>query len=91
MVFVLSVLYRVYNLPEFVLNRVYNFAQVFPKHCTCFCPKQAMYFKFFFCPISRVRVSNPQRLTSRQILVDNPLPSRGGSVKCQLVKTEIII
>ena len=50
-----------------------------------------MYFKFFFCPISRVRVSNPQRLTSRQILVDYPLPSRGGSVKCQLVKTKIII
>ena len=49
-----------------------------------------MYFKFFFCPIRRVRVSNPQRLTSRQILVDYPLPSRGGSVKCQLVKTEII-
>ena len=50
-----------------------------------------MYFKFFFCPISGVRVSNPQRLTSRQILVDYPLPSRGRSVKCQLVKTKIII
>ena len=58
LVFVLSVLYR-----------VYNFAPVCPKQgnkIEGFCPKQSMYFRNFLV-LNRVRISNPQWLTSTQI------------------------
>ena len=41
------------------------------------CPKQGMYFRIFFFVLNRVRVSNPQRLTYTQILVEYPPPPPG--------------
>ena len=51
-----------------------------------------MYFNFFF-PVNRVRVSNPQRLSSTQIMVEYPLPtpSRGEVLNVSCLKAEIII
>lgn len=56
-----------------VLNRVYNFAKVCLKQCTCplICRKQGNKFEGFFP--KQGQVSNPQRLTYSKLLVEYPL------------------
>ena len=67
-------------LPESVLNRVYNFAQVCPKQgnkIEGFVLNRVCSLVIFF--LNRVRVSNPEWLTSIQMLVEYPPPPRASN------------